>query len=246
MSTELQTTTPAVPAAFDVNRDNIELAAATYLPLTIKGVRDKAGLRKVQQGRELIQTLQRRVERARKSENADAYERIDKVNAYARELRESLEPIAAHLADQEQSIARQRTQLERDAAGRRVAMIKERLALLAEVGHVLTPADVGPLSDDDFEVMLAKARKNPKPVAAPSKLKPAPVTPAMVDKFKRLAEPSPHAADFALLMHVANLVALIEVPQVTSAAAGPVAAEIKVLLANCVDRIRAAAHLLTK
>lgn len=256
MTTELQTTTQQFtiqPISFDdVPHAVIEQLAERYLPLKIKSVHDKSGLRRVQAGRETLHELTRKIEKRRKELKADALDYCQKVDESARTLQALIDPIAGHLQQLEHDNARERTRLERDAAGQRVAMIRERLELLAECGWThYTPADVGPLSQEQFDELLSKARAQTRATSKPiqgnhndtTDTTPAGTTKGpkpLAAKLEPLARAS-RAEDMAKLMHVANLVALIEVPQVMTKAAEPWAREVATLLANCAERIRRAA-----
>jgi hypothetical protein len=263
MATELQTTLQDFPpVTYDVRRELIEALAEKYLTLTVKGINDKRGLRAVEKGRIELHDLQRAIEHRRKDLKAPLLEYERTVDGGARELRQLIEPIEGHLREQVEAITRERTRLERQSAENRRATIIARVNALGAVGYVVTPADVGPLTDEEFEAKLEHARANPKLVVVtqPANFE----TAAKIMKAAGIHERAgvvdvglppagiannyePGAAlsaDFAQLLHVANQVALITVPAVATAKGMEAAVEIETLLSNCVDRIRAAANLL--
>ncbi len=239
MTTELQTTAAPTlgPITFNVPREAIALLADQLLPLTIKGVRDKRGLAVVQKGREELLQLERKIERRRKELTAPLHEQLREVNDVAGQLQGLIAPIAGHLRSEVERVTAERTKLERQTAGNRAETIRLRVSSLAAVGHEYTPADVAHLSDDEYLAMLERARANPKPTAPPA-VRPGP---------QPLDFPNASVAtDHAKLMHVANRVALIDVPAVATKAGAAVAEEIEALLSSCSEKIRAAANSLER
>lgn len=258
MTTQLQPTTQPL-TAFDITAERIEAAAAESFALKVKGIHDRRGLAKVERARIAWHEKLRDVERKRRELKAPLLEEIEKIDGAAKQIRSWIEPAESYLRSLVEETTRQRTQAERDAAGKRVAVIRERLALLAECGWThYTPADVGPLSGDQFDELLAKARQQTRATSRPE----PPALP-VATAGERVADIGANAVraglaaamgvvadraraeDFAKLLHVANLVALIEVPQTMTKAGAEAAGEVATLLANCAERIRAAANLLT-
>lgn len=249
MATDLQTQPFTIQAiTYDVPHAVIEQLAERYLPLKIKSINDKSGLRRVQAGREALHELTRKIEKRRKELKADSLDYGRKVDEAARELQSLIEPIAGHLQQLEHDNARERTRLERDAAGQRVAVIRERLGLLAECGwNHYTPAGVGWLSVEQFDELLGKARSQRRATSKPTAPKPTPAVGADLS-LKAAAEVSGllRRTDIRNLLNVADAVAGMSIPPMQSIMAAAAAREVATLLANCAERIRAAANLIAK
>lgn len=146
------------PITYDVQRELITQLADEYLPLTVSGIDDKAGLEAVHKARMEVKNLRVRIEKRRKELKSESLEYGRRVDAAAKELTDLLLPIESHLEDQEAIVEREKARLAREAEERRRAMIRGRFKLLAEQsyagGNSYLEGDIAGLSADAFDVLL--------------------------------------------------------------------------------------------
>lgn len=122
-----------------------------YLPLTINGIDDKEGFKRVHDARMEVRGLRIDVETTRKELKAKAVAYGKKVDGEARRLKEPLIRIEEHLNSQEDAV---KEEIERIKQQR----INERLQALQAVSTELPPLElVDSWSDDEFATALRVA-----------------------------------------------------------------------------------------
>jgi len=129
-----------------------------YGALTIAGLNDKAGFAAVDEARRHCKRVKVDVEHWRKEQNEEALKHQRRVNAAAKLIREPLEALEEQLAGKQKAITDEVERLKREAEEKlkaeRAAKLKSRMDSLAAVRAYLSPAEVDPMSDEDFSKLL--------------------------------------------------------------------------------------------
>lgn len=128
------------------------LVKAAYLALTINGVDDKAGLEAVHTARVNCRDMRTEVEKTRKTLVADAVEYQRKVNAYASDLKDEIQPVEDYLKGQEDAIEIEKARIKTAAED---ALFNDRSRQIQEAGG--SPPDRRILvkyRDDEFKGLL--------------------------------------------------------------------------------------------
>lgn len=164
MATTLTNPAPftIVPITYDVQRELITQIADEYMPLTVSGIDDKAGLEAVHKARMEVKNLRVRIEKRRKQLKAESLEYGRQVDSAAKELTDLLTPIETHLENEEAIVAREKARLEREAEGKRQAMIRERFNCLSECsfpgGNSYLEGDIARFTVAEFSAVLDSER----------------------------------------------------------------------------------------
>lgn len=100
---------------FSISDAAIAEMAEAYLPLTIAGVQDIEGFRRVHEARMAVKNKRVEVEKVRKALKADAIEYGRKVDAEAKRITGLLEPIESHLEGQESAYQAEKERIKNEA-----------------------------------------------------------------------------------------------------------------------------------
>lgn len=150
------------PITYDVQRELITQLAAEYMPLTVFGIGDKAGLEAVHTARMEVKNLRVQIEKRRKQLKAESLEYGRQVDSAAKELTDLLTPIETHLEHEESIVAREKARLEREAEEKRQAMIRERFKCLSECsfpgGNSYLEGDIARFTAAEFSAVLDAER----------------------------------------------------------------------------------------
>lgn len=141
----------------------IELAAVDqvieklkpYQELTIAGVEDKEGLKRVHAARIEVRDVRVNLEKSRKELKASALEFGRRVDAEAKRIRLMLEPIEQHLIDQEEAILSEKKRLYEIEQQKKLAKLNDRLDKLGSIGVMENPITIEAMSDEEFDTFLA-------------------------------------------------------------------------------------------
>ena len=141
---------------FDFANEAIATMRSAYMDLRLRSVEDKETLVRVHEARMDVKAKRVNVEKVRVELKAEALEWGRTVDAEAKRITALLEPIEAHLAEQENAVAEHRARLKAEAeavaTAKRKAKLDQRMARLAEIGYHAQPSVVESLSDADFEL----------------------------------------------------------------------------------------------
>lgn len=153
----------------DLNiQDQIAAAVATYsptdaalaalreecMPLRTNGVDDKRAFSLVVEKRREVKKLRVAVEKRRKELKAGVLEYGRGIDGAAKEITAKLEPIEAHLIEQEKLVTDEVARIEREAEEARQAKLRDRMQALAAVGHHALPMEVRALDEDGYQLLL--------------------------------------------------------------------------------------------
>lgn len=153
----------------DLNiQDQIAAAVATYsptdaalaalreecMPLRTNGVDDKRAFSLVVEKRREVKKLRVAVEKRRKELKAGVLEYGRGIDGAAKEITAKLEPIEAHLIEQEKLVTDEVARIEREAEEARQAKLRDRMQALAAVGHHALPMEVQALDEDGYQLLL--------------------------------------------------------------------------------------------
>lgn len=128
------------------------LVKASYLALKVNGVDDKAGLDLVHTARMNCRDMRTGVERTRKELVADAVEYQRKVNAYATDLKDEIQPVEDYLKGQEDAIEIEKARLKTAAED---AIFEARSKQIQEAGGSPPPRGILiKYRDDEFKGLL--------------------------------------------------------------------------------------------
>ena len=130
-----------------------------YLQLTVSGVDDKEGFKRVHTARMEVKSLRVSVDKAKKklNEGALAYQR--KVNAEAKRVTALILPIETHLIAQENIIEREKDRLAAIEQEKKEAATQAKLEQLAAFGVIQTAKAIEAYSDDEFDWYLKDSEK---------------------------------------------------------------------------------------
>jgi hypothetical protein len=119
---------------FNVSDAAISELSTQYMPLVVKGIDDKDGLKVVNAARKVVKGYRIDVDKRRKELNADALEYQRRINGEAKRITALLEPIENHLANEEKKIDDEieRIKLEKEQA--EAEKLKERISTLTRLG----------------------------------------------------------------------------------------------------------------
>lgn len=143
---------------FNVTDAEITRMKEEYLPLTINGIEDKAGLKKVYESRQLVKkTRTALVKHADEmKETAIAWQK--KVNVEKNRVVGELEAIEAHLQAEEDKIAAAKEEIRLAEEKAKQERIQSRIDRLAQYGYAIDINFLQSLADEQFENVVASAK----------------------------------------------------------------------------------------
>ena len=127
------------------------------LIMVVDGEDDKAGHDIVRAARLSVKAQRVLVEKTRKDLKADALAYGKAVDGEAKRIRLLLEPIEAHLQEQEDIVAGAAARREEVEKAAKLALLRERMAALEEAESGLLSEDVRTMSAEDFGAALTHA-----------------------------------------------------------------------------------------
>lgn len=155
---DLQTGIEHALATFSPADATISEMRANYMPLTVDGLKDRAGLAVVHEARMEVKRHRVAVEKTRKALKADALAFGRNVDAEAKRITALLEPIESHLKAEEDKVAEEKARLKREAEEARRAALQERMDELGELGSSLLPMTVEGMTDGEFGAAVVSER----------------------------------------------------------------------------------------
>lgn len=121
---------------FNITDAAIEKMKKEYLSLSIDGLDDKDGYKKVHEARMDVKSKRVEVDKMRKDLNSDALAYQRAVNGEAKRITELLEPIEAHLTAEEKKIDDEKERLKAEAERKEQEKLQGRVAKLVSLGCV--------------------------------------------------------------------------------------------------------------
>jgi len=136
--------------AFQINTDAIKADVEMYSKMTISGIEDKEGFRRVREGRLLLKRVRTDIEKRRKDLKAGALEYGKKVDTVAKELTALVEPAEKILENRETEHTEALAKIEQQK-------LDERIEKLAAVRCQHPSSLVKSMTEKQFEEFLATA-----------------------------------------------------------------------------------------
>jgi len=119
---------------FNVTDSAIAELSEQYMPLIVKGIDDKEGLKVVNAARKVVKGYRIDVDKRRKELNADALEYQRHINGEAKRITALLEPIESHLANEEKKIDDEITRIKLEKEQAEAEKLRERINTLIRLG----------------------------------------------------------------------------------------------------------------
>ncbi len=143
---------------YNTNAAEIAKMSDIYMHLTIEDIDDKEGIELVHSARMTMVKHRVAVNKLRKSANEDAQVFIKANNANAKRLIGLMEPIEAHLKNEEEVIADELKRIEAQKEFVEKQRIQERVDALFALGVVMPFFDIAMMPDANYEEMLETAK----------------------------------------------------------------------------------------
>lgn len=143
-----------------LNVTDIEIARlkAEYGSLTINGIEDKAGLKKVYESRQIVKKTRTGLVKYADDLKEKAAVWVKKVNAEKNRCVAELEAIEEHLQGQEDIIEAEKERLRQEAINAENERVQKRIDSPSEYGYGIDYAIVKSIDDPTFEKVLANAK----------------------------------------------------------------------------------------
>jgi len=170
-------------AIFDVTRQRLEEMKNEFLPLTIAGIEDKEGYKKVHDARMLVKSTRIKVEKngadLRRKKRAEIEDYINKVFEVEKYILGEVCPVEDHLTAQEKAIDDEKARIKKETEERETARIEARIGYLIGLGAqfdnvkfsfgedlYMFAIDVRACSEERFNDFVAKAKERIKIIQA--------------------------------------------------------------------------------
>lgn len=145
---------------YDPPRAKIAELRQEYMKIVVHGPEDHENYGLAHKALMQMVKLRTGLDRARLAKGASARKWIAEVNEEAKALQAEMDPIEQHLAEQKAIVDDHRKRLEQEAAERiereRKAKLDGRMAKLNATGILLLPSEVEPLTDEQYDSLLAQ------------------------------------------------------------------------------------------
>lgn len=147
---------------FSITDAAIAILASSYMPMKVKGLDDKEGLRNVHEGRMIVKAKRIEVEKKRKELKESSLSFGRAVDGEAKRITALLLPIEAHLGNEESIIEKEKERLALEAVQKRQAKLQERANKMKAYECTIDAVTLSTLPDDVFEKTLANAEHDYK------------------------------------------------------------------------------------
>lgn len=146
-----------------VSKHNLTLSRINIIKehsstLTVNGVKDHAGLKKVVKTRRFIKRLRINVEVKRRELNADMLREIRENNFAARFIVNELKPSERHLGTIEKEIANEKLAIKLEKKRLKLERLQKRIDALAGFDVAVDIASIEDLTDEQFAILLDKVK----------------------------------------------------------------------------------------
>lgn len=157
---ELQTNPFTIaPITFEASKEKLVELVEQSAALSVVDINDKKGIAAVRESRLELKRLRGSIETRRKELKAESLEYGRKVDGIAKELTAIIEPEEKRLQHEEDIVKREEERLAREDAERKRAILRARLAALAECGCNPMASEVEALTQVAFEALLADKQR---------------------------------------------------------------------------------------
>lgn len=146
-----------------VSKHNLTLSRINIIKehsstLTVNGVKDHAGLKKVVRTRKFIKRLRINVEVKRRELNADMLREIRENNFAARFIVNELKPSEKNLGNIEKEIANEKLAIKLEKKRQKLERLQKRIDALAGFAVAVDIASIEDLSEEEFNALLVKTQ----------------------------------------------------------------------------------------
>lgn len=149
---------PARVVKYNMTMARVNLIKEHASWLSVDGVKDHKGLRKVVKTRKFIKSIRRTVEVRRKDLNADMLREMRENNFAARFIINELKPTEKFLNNIEKEIANEKTAIKLEKQRIALERLQKRIDALAGFDIAVDIASIKDLSDEQFAVLLTKTQ----------------------------------------------------------------------------------------
>lgn len=150
------------PITYAVTKAEIEKVVSAALMLRVNDVNDKAGLERCQKEQSNLTRMTSTIEKQRQAMKRESIDYGRQVDTVAKELSGPLEKAKAHLQEQRSIVQREQERVAKERQDNRDAVVRGRLAELAECGCIVSWADVLAMTDAKYGDVLENARADKK------------------------------------------------------------------------------------
>lgn len=148
-------------AVVKLNVTDSEIAnmKADFMGLTINGIEDKEGFKKVYESRQIVKKTRVGLVKYADGlkEKALAWQR--KVNAEKNRVVAELEAIESHLQSEEDKIAAEKEWIRQEEERKQQERMQKRIDILAQYGYAIDLSFLKIISDEDFEKVVVNAKE---------------------------------------------------------------------------------------
>lgn len=139
--------------AYSIADEKIAEWSAEFMPLTIAGISDTAGLKAVHEARMTVKNQRIAIEKTRVHLKADALEYGRKVDSEAKRLTALLQPIEDHLAGEESKVEAEKERIKQA----KLAAAQARVDAMLAVGGTITFVAASSMPEEEFQGKLNQA-----------------------------------------------------------------------------------------
>ena len=146
--------------SYPIHEAKIAEWADQYLPLPIDDINDSKALAVVHDARMTVKTARVEIEKRRKALKEDSLRYGREVDSVAKYLTGKLEPIEAHLAEQEKKVTQEKERIRQAKLEEARAKVQTRVDALFAVGCIAPHSLCEMMTEDDFKARLATETAN--------------------------------------------------------------------------------------
>lgn len=157
MATAEVITAKVTDVAYPIHEAKIAEWAGQYLPLTIDDINDSKALAVVHDARMIVKNARGEIEKRRKALKEDSLRYGREVDSVAKYLTSKLEPIEAHLAEQENKVTQEKERIRQAKLEEARALTQARVDALAAVGYSAAFVECETMSQEAYAERLTKA-----------------------------------------------------------------------------------------
>lgn len=129
-----------------------------YMGLIISDLEDKDEFKAVHDARMVVKGKRVEVEKRRKELKSEALAWGKKVDTEAKRIKGLLEPIEAHLMDEENKVLEEQKRIQEEERARERKKIEDRVTALAEYRHMMPFLELAAMTDEEFEALLTEKK----------------------------------------------------------------------------------------
>jgi chemosensory pili system protein ChpA (sensor histidine kinase/response regulator) len=146
------------PITFNVTNTELERMRSQYMPLTIKGIEDRAGYKAVYEARQVVKNTRIELGRYAKNLREDAQAWAKKVIAEEKRVIGELEKIEDHLQQQENAVNEQLEKIKKEKEQKAAAQLQARIDELAQYGYSRPLIELKVMDAISYEAVVNEAK----------------------------------------------------------------------------------------